>query len=56
MRPEYLPLPFNPDELYFPGDLVAENEQEVLVDCGAFDGDSIRKDRSSTVVVARARD
>ncbi len=42
MRPEYLPLPFNPDELYFPSDLVAENEQEVLVDCGAFDGDSIR--------------
>ncbi len=42
MRPEYLPLPFNPDELYFPSDLVAENEQEVLVDCGAFDGDSVR--------------
>ncbi len=29
-------------ELYYPSDLVAENDQEVLVDCGAFDGDSIR--------------
>ena len=42
MNPEYLPLPSNQHELYFPTDLVAENEQEVLVDCGAFDGDSIR--------------
>lgn len=42
MKPEYLPLPFNESELYFPSELVAETEQEVLVDCGAFDGDSIR--------------
>jgi len=42
MRPEYLPLPENAGELYFPIDLVTEIEQEVLVDCGAFDGDSIR--------------
>jgi FkbM family methyltransferase len=42
MKPEYLPLPENQGELYFPTDLVAENEREVLVDCGAFDGDSIR--------------
>jgi FkbM family methyltransferase len=42
MRSEYLPLPVNNHELYFPTDLVAEFEDEVLVDCGAFDGDSIR--------------
>jgi FkbM family methyltransferase len=42
MKPEYLPLPANQGELYFPSDLVKEIEQEVLVDCGAFDGDSIR--------------
>jgi FkbM family methyltransferase len=42
MKPEYLPPPSDSGELYFPSDLVAENEQEVLVDCGAFDGDSIR--------------
>lgn len=42
MRPEYLPLPADQGELYFPGELVTEFEEEVLVDCGAFDGDSIR--------------
>jgi FkbM family methyltransferase len=42
MEPEYLPLPPNQHELYFPSDLVTESETEVLVDCGAFDGDSIR--------------
>ena len=42
MKPEYLPLPSNQHELYFPSDLVANIEEEVLVDCGAFDGDSIR--------------
>ncbi len=42
MRPEHLPLPANQGELYFPGELVTEFEEEVLVDCGAFDGDSIR--------------
>jgi FkbM family methyltransferase len=42
MTPEYLPLPTNNHELYFPFELITENPQEVLVDCGAFDGDSIR--------------
>jgi FkbM family methyltransferase len=42
MNPEYLPSPTDQGELYYPSDLVAENDQEVLVDCGAFDGDSIR--------------
>lgn len=42
MRPEYLPLPENHGELYFPSDLVADTDEEVQVDCGAFDGDSIR--------------
>jgi FkbM family methyltransferase len=42
MRPEYLPLPANEGELYFPPDLVRDNGEEVLVDCGAFDGDSVR--------------
>jgi FkbM family methyltransferase len=42
MKPEYLPLPANRDELYFPSDLVTRIEEEVLVDCGAYDGDSIR--------------
>ena len=42
MRPEYLPRPLNQHELYFPSDLVADIEEEVLADCGAFDGDSIR--------------
>ncbi len=42
MKPEYLPLPSKLGELYFPSELVTEIEEEVLVDCGAFDGDSIR--------------
>ena len=42
MKPEYLPLPENQGELYFPSDLVSEIKEEVLVDCGAFDGDSVR--------------
>jgi FkbM family methyltransferase len=42
MRPEYLPPMSSMDELYFPSDLVADNGDEVLVDCGAFDGDTIR--------------
>jgi FkbM family methyltransferase len=42
LRPEFLPLPQNAGELYFPDDLVSANEEEVFVDCGAFDGDSIR--------------
>jgi FkbM family methyltransferase len=42
MKPECLPLPSNQHELYFPSDLLTEVADEVLVDCGAFDGDSIR--------------
>jgi len=42
MDPEHLPLPENAGEIYFPTDIVNSIEQEVLVDCGAFDGDSIR--------------
>jgi FkbM family methyltransferase len=42
MRPEFLPPTSGMDELYFPSDLVANNDEEVLVDCGAFDGDTIR--------------
>jgi FkbM family methyltransferase len=40
--PEFLPLPQNTGELYFPDDLVRPNENEVFVDCGAYDGDTIR--------------
>ena len=42
MDPEYLPLPANHGELYFPSDVVKKVEDEVLVDCGAFDGDTLR--------------
>ncbi len=42
MTPEYLPLPPDPGELYFPADLITENDEEVVVDAGAFDGDSLR--------------
>jgi hypothetical protein len=42
LTPEFLPLPHNAGELYFPADLVLPDEQEIFVDCGAFDGDSIR--------------
>src|SRR5258708_1866512 len=31
-----------PDEMYYAPDLVSLSAQEVLADCGAFDGDSIR--------------
>jgi FkbM family methyltransferase len=37
-----LPKPDPPDEMYFASDLVSLSAREVLVDCGAFDGDSIR--------------
>jgi FkbM family methyltransferase len=40
--PEFLPLPENIGEIYFPSDLVKAVDEEVFVDCGAFDGDSIR--------------
>jgi FkbM family methyltransferase len=42
MQPEFLPLPPNPGELYFPADLITPNPNEVFVDGGAFDGDSLR--------------
>lgn len=42
MDPEFLPLPENAGEIYFPSDLVKAMDEEVFVDCGAFDGDSIR--------------
>lgn len=37
-----LPPPAPSIDTYFPPDLVRLTSQEVLVDCGAFDGDSIR--------------
>lgn len=40
--PEFLPLPADPGELYFPSDLFTELASEVFVDGGAFDGDSVR--------------
>lgn len=40
--PEFLPLPDDVGEIYFPSDLVKATDEEVFVDCGAFDGDSIR--------------
>lgn len=42
MDPEFLPLPQDTGEIYFPSDLVKDIDDEVFVDCGAFDGDSIR--------------
>jgi FkbM family methyltransferase len=42
MDPQSLPLPANAGEIYFPTDLVKDYDEEVFVDCGAFDGDSIR--------------
>jgi FkbM family methyltransferase len=37
-----LPPHDRPADMYFPPDLMALSADEVLVDCGAFDGDSIR--------------
>jgi FkbM family methyltransferase len=37
-----LPQPDPPDQMYYAPDLVHLSQQEVLADCGAFDGDSIR--------------
>jgi len=34
--------PENPRDTYFPSDLVAPNSDDVFVDCGGFDGDTIR--------------
>jgi len=32
----------NASDMYFPPDLITRSDRETLVDCGAFDGDSIR--------------
>lgn len=37
------PAPEAPDDCYFPNDLFAFLDDEVIFDCGAFDGDSIRQ-------------
>ena len=42
MKPEYLPLRANPEDIYFPNELSTRIEREVIVDCGAFDGDTFR--------------
>jgi FkbM family methyltransferase len=41
MRYESLPAPLDPVETYFPLDLVAPLEDEVFVDCGSFQGDTL---------------
>ena len=41
-KPEYLPLLSEQGELYFPSDLISENRNEVVVDGGAYDGDTMR--------------
>ena len=43
-----LPPPDSASEIYFAPDLVRLSDHEVLVDCGAFDGDSIRLFRDRT--------
>lgn len=45
---DYLPKADPPAEMYYAPDLVFLNEREVLADCGAFDGDSIRTFLEST--------
>jgi FkbM family methyltransferase len=42
LDPQILPLLANSKDMYFPAELFRISEREVLVDCGAFDGDSIR--------------
>ncbi len=37
-----LPHPHSPEEMYFPPDLVSLLPEETFVDCGAFNGDTIR--------------
>ncbi len=43
LDPTVLPAHLPPDEVYFPGDLLSPHADEVYVDCGAFDGDSVRE-------------
>lgn len=38
-----MPPPDNPSQCYFPSGLFSYLEDEMLVDCGAFDGDSLRQ-------------
>ncbi len=42
LDPEFLTRQEDPHELYFPDELVTPNPDEIIVDCGAFDGDVIR--------------
>lgn len=42
LEPEFLPRPQDAGELYFPDGLILPYDEEAFVDCGAFDGDSIR--------------
>lgn len=42
LEPESLPFTEPVAELYFPSDVLIPNRDEVMVDCGAFDGDAIR--------------
>lgn len=42
LDPKCLPQPNPACETYFPDDLVRVTEKEVFVDCGAFDGDSVK--------------
>jgi FkbM family methyltransferase len=42
LDPLCLPAPLPPEQTYFPTDLVRLTDDEVFVDCGAFDGDSVR--------------
>lgn len=42
LHPSALPPASPGKEIYFPPDLVGHDSQEVLADCGAFDGDGLR--------------
>jgi len=42
MDSDALPRPSAANDTYFPDDLVVPRDEEVFVDCGAFDGDAIR--------------
>lgn len=43
LRPEILRPHQPPSDTYFAGDLFSLNDHEIFVDCGAFDGDSIKE-------------
>jgi len=44
-----LPAPSNPDQMYFPSPLFSIGPADTIVDCGAFDGDTIRSLQSGNV-------